>query len=131
MVTYKLNHPLEPADVARVFESSGISRPSKDIARIGRMLKSSNLIISAWEGDTLVGVCRALTDFSYACLLSDLAVDRAHQNKGIGKEMIRRVQAEIGDEVTLIIQAAASSMSYYPKLGFEKMENGFAIVRKR
>lgn len=131
MIIYKLNQPLEIQDVVRVFDASGISRPTKDHDRIGRMLKSANLTISAWDGDKLVGVCRALTDFSYCCFLSDLAVDRDYQHRGIGKEMIARLRTETGDEVSLIIQAAAASMSYYPRLGFEKMENGFMIARKR
>lgn len=131
MITYKLNQPLEVEDVIRVFDASGIGRPTKDRERIGRMLKNASLTVSAWDGSRLIGVCRALTDFSYCCFLSDLAVDRAYQHQGIGKEMIARLRTEIGDEVSLIIQAAASSMSYYPQLGFEKMENGFMIVRKR
>jgi predicted N-acetyltransferase YhbS len=131
MITYKQNHPLEAEEVIRVFESSGISRPTKDLERIRRMLKHSNLIISAWDGERLIGVCRALTDFSYCCFLSDLAVDRAYQHRGIGREMIVRLRGEIGDEVSLVIQAAAASMSYYPRLGFEKVENGFMLARKR
>ena len=131
MITYKLNHPLDAEEVIRVFESSGINRPTKDGERVRRMLQHSNLVISAWDGERLIGVCRALTDFSYCCFLSDLAVDRAYQHQGIGKEMISRLRQEIGDEVALIIQAAAASMSYYPRLGFEKMENGFMLARKR
>jgi N-acetylglutamate synthase-like GNAT family acetyltransferase len=131
MITYKLNCPLDADELIRVFETSGINRPSKDRDRIQRMLDNSNLIISAWDDGSLIGVCRALTDFSYCCFLSDLAVDRKYQHAGVGKEMLSRLRAEIGDEVSLIIQAAAASMSYYPRLGFEKMENGFMIARKR
>lgn len=131
MITYKLNHPLQVEDVIRVFDASGINRPTKDQARIQHMLKNASLTVSAWDGDRLIGICRALTDFSYCCFLSDLAVDRTYQHRGIGKEMIARLRSEIGDEVSLIIQAAAASMSYYPRLGFEKMENGFMIGRKR
>lgn len=131
MITYKLNHPLNVDEVIRVFDTSGINRPTKDGNRIARMLKNSNLLLSAWDEERLIGVCRALTDFSYCCFLSDLAVERSYQHRGIGKELIARLRAELGEEVSLIIQAAAPSMSYYPRLGFEKMENGFVIPRKR
>jgi N-acetylglutamate synthase-like GNAT family acetyltransferase len=131
MITYKLNHPLKVEEVIRVYDASGINRPTKDRERIQRMLENASLTVSAWDGDSLIGVCRALTDFSYCCLLSDLAVDRSYQHRGIGKGMIARLRAEIGEEVALLIQAAAASMSYYPRLGFEKMENGFMIARKR
>lgn len=131
MITYKLNQAIAPAEVARLYDAAGLNRPTRDTDRIARMLKNSNLVVSAWDGDKLVGIGRAITDYGYCCLLSDLAIDRAYQKHGIGTEIIDHIQKEIGDEVALIIQAAASSMAYYPRLGFEKMENGFYINRKR
>ena len=131
MIEYRHNLPLDPTEVARVFESSGITRPTSDIPRIARMFSSSNLVISAWADGVLVGVCRALTDYSYCCYLSDLAVDRAFQKHGIGKQLIQRVQAVIGEEVSLILLSAPGAMSYYPSLGFAKAENAFVIRRTR
>lgn len=131
MIEYRHNFPLDPTEVARVFEASGISRPSKDIPRIARMFAASNLIISAWAEGALVGVCRALTDYSFCCYLSDLAVDRAFQKHGIGKQLIKRVHAAIGEEVSLILLSAPGAMSYYPSAGFTKAENAFVIKRAR
>jgi ribosomal protein S18 acetylase RimI-like enzyme len=131
MIEYRHNFPLDPVEVARVFELSGITRPTTDIPRIARMFASSNVVISAWADGILVGVCRALTDYGYCCYLSDLAVDRAFQRHGIGKQLIKRVQAIIGEEVSLILLSAPSAMSYYPSIGFAKAENAFIIGRVR
>ncbi len=130
-IEYRQNTTLGVTDIASVFESSGIRRPTEDLARIERMFANANLVISAWHENKLVGICRALTDFSYCCYLSDLAVDSAYQKHGIGSELITRVQEVIGDEVALILLSSTEAMSYYPKLGFEKVENGFVIKRKR
>jgi len=130
-IEYSQNISLAAADIAAVFDASGIRRPSADLARIERMFANANLVISAWHGNKLIGVCRALTDFSYCCYLSDLAVDKAYQKHGIGKALIARVQQAIGDEVALILLSAPEAMEYYPKLGFEKVENGFIIKRIR
>ncbi len=118
------------ADIIRVLEGSGIVRPTHDVARIEKMFAHANLVVTAWEGETLVGVCRALTDFSYCCYLSDLAVNRSHQGQGIGQQMIEQVKHKIGDQVALILLSASSAMSYYPRIGFDKIENGFIIKRK-
>ena len=115
------------ADIIRVFEESGIVRPTHDVARIEKMFAHANLVVTAWEGETLVGVCRALTDFSYCCYLSDLAVNRSHQGQGIGQQLIEQVKHKIGDQVALILLSASSAMSYYPRIGFDKIENGFII----
>ena len=130
-IEYRHNFPLEVADVAAVFDASGIRRPTKDLARIERMFANANLILSAWHEGKLVGVCRALTDFSYCCYLSDLAVDKAFQKHGIGRELIARAHSAIGEEVALILLSAPEAMGYSPKVGFEKIENGFIIKRAR
>lgn len=131
MIEYRQNLPLDPEDVVRVYESSGLTRPTQDIARIGRMFAGSNLVISAWSDAVLVGVCRALTDYSYCCYLADLAVDRDFQKQGIGRQMIQRVRTVIGEEVSLMLLSAPGAMSYYPKLGFATIENGFVVKRAR
>lgn len=121
-IEYKANVPLDPEDVIRVFEASGIRRPTKDTARIERMFRNANFIVSAWAEGRLVGVCRALTDFAYCCYLSDLAVDPSMQRSGKGQEMIALVRRSIGEEVALILLSAPETMGYYPKVGFEKIE---------
>jgi N-acetylglutamate synthase-like GNAT family acetyltransferase len=130
-IEYLQNTSLAAADIVAVFDASGIRRPTTDLARIERMFANANLVFSAWHEGKLVGVCRALTDFSYCCYLSDLAVDKAYQKHGIGRELIARVQQLIGDEVALILLSAPEAMEYYPKVGFEKVENGFIIKRIR
>jgi GNAT superfamily N-acetyltransferase len=55
---------------------------------MGRMLAHAILVVSAWDGDLLLGMARSLTDFAYCTYLSDLAVRASHQKGGIGKELI-------------------------------------------
>ena len=131
MIEYRENQPLEPVEVARVFEASGISRPTKDIPRIAKMFANANVVISAWDGTRLIGVSRALTDYSYCCYLSDLAVDVAYLKHGIGRELIRCTQSIIGEEISLILMSAPGAMAYYPKAGFALADNAFVIRRKR
>jgi predicted N-acetyltransferase YhbS len=127
---YRTGYLPPVADIIRVFEESGIVRPTHDVARIEKMFAQANLVVTAWEDATLVGVCRALTDFSYCCYLSDLAVNKSHQGQGIGQQLIEQVKHKIGDQVALILLSASSAMSYYPRIGFDKIENGFIIKRK-
>jgi predicted N-acetyltransferase YhbS len=95
------------------------------------MFAESNLVISAWASGALVGVWRALTDDSYCCYLSDLAVDQAFHKHGIGSELIRQVQSTVVEAVSLILISAPGAMSYYPSEGFAKAENAFVIRRTK
>ena len=129
MIKYLKNVDLNLEDIILVFEKSSINRPIGNKNRIKSMFDNSNLVISAWDEDKLVGLCRALTDFSYCCYLSDLAIDIDYQRQGIGRTMIDLVKKEISDEVALILLSSPSAMSFYPKVGFGKIENGFIINR--
>ena len=129
-IEYKINNPISTSSIIEVFINSGISRPIVDLARIEKMFNNSNLIVSAWEGDKLIGVSRSLTDFSYCCYLSDLAVRKEYRNTGIGKRMIEITKKEIGEKVMLLLLSAPNAMEYYTKVGFEKVQNGFIIKRK-
>lgn len=130
-VEYRHNLPLDPVDVVRVFDASGITRPTSDLPRIARMFAAPSLVISAWQNGRLVGLSRSLTDYAYCCYLSDLAVDKALQGRGVGKELIRRTQAVIGEEVSLVLLSAPNALSYYPAVGFQRADNAFVIRRKR
>lgn len=130
-VEYRHNFPLDPLDVVRVFDQSGLKRPTANLPRIARMFAAPSLLLSAWVENELVGICRSLTDYSYCCYLSDLAVDKKYQGAGIGKELVKRTQAIIGDEVSLILLSAPDAMSYYPTLGFELAGNAYVVRRKR
>jgi ribosomal protein S18 acetylase RimI-like enzyme len=130
-IQYRTNGKLEAEQLATLFRSSGIRRPVEDLSRLRQMIENANLTITAWDEEQLVGVARALTDFSWCCYLSDLAVDGAYQHQGIGRELVQRLRAEIGDEVTLLLSSAPNAMEYYPKIGFEELKNGWTIKRLR
>jgi predicted N-acetyltransferase YhbS len=129
-IHFEESKKISAEDLADVFRKSGIRRPVEDLARLQKMLDQSDITITAWDGEVLIGIARALTDFSYCCYLSDLAVDRDYQNQGIGKELVRRVHERIGEEISLILLASPIAMDYYPKIGFQKIQNGYIIPRK-
>jgi ribosomal protein S18 acetylase RimI-like enzyme len=76
-------------------------------------------------------VARSLTDFCFACYLSDLAVDKQYQHQGIGKELVRLTRQALGETTMLLLIAAPEAMGYYGKIGFEKMDRAWWIDRKR
>lgn len=130
ILNYTVNEKLTAKEVAELFESSGINRPTKDLPRIQRMLDHANLTITARDEGKLIGIARSLTDFSYCCYLSDLAVRKEYQGQGVGNELIARTKKEIGENSMLLLLSAMSAMEYYPKVGFEKVENGWIQKRK-
>ncbi|CRK81594.1 GNAT family N-acetyltransferase [Neobacillus massiliamazoniensis] len=129
-IIYEFVEKLSASEVADVFKKSGITRPVDDLERIQRMIDHADIIVTARKNGQLVGIARAITDYSYCCYLSDLAVDAEYQRLGIGKELIRIIQEKIGEEVSLVLVAAQNAIEYYPRVGFDKLDNAFSIRRK-
>jgi predicted N-acetyltransferase YhbS len=121
MIMYALEPALAPAEFVDVLMRSTLAerRPVRDVDRIRTMLRHADIIVTARADGRLVGVSRAITDFSYCLYLSDLAVDEAFQRRGIGRELIRRTHEAAGPAAHLILLAAPKAASYYPHIGME------------
>ena len=131
VITYRVNKKIEPHQLADVFKASGIRRPYEDFNRMKKMLDNANLLITAWDGDKLIGVARALTDFSFCCYISDLCVIKEYQHNDIGHELITQIQNQVGDECSLILLSPSEVMDYFLRIGFTKADNAFIIQRKK
>lgn len=128
-IQFRVNEKLHAQSVIEVFKSSGIARPIDDPKRIQTMFDNSNLVVSAWNGNELIALARSVTDFSYCCYLSDIAVKKEHQKFGIGKTLIELTQEAIGEDTMLIFLSNMAGLEYHPKAGFEKVENGYMIKK--
>ncbi len=128
VIEYREGNALDLAVVIDLYRAStlGERRPIADEPRMQRMLQHSNLVVTAWEQDLLVGIARAVSDFNYCTYLSDIAVRLSHQRSGIGKELIRRVQSAAPD-ASLILLAAPKAVDYYPHIGFEQHPSAWIL----
>ena len=97
-IEYKLNKAISTDQFIELLSSStlGERRPIQDRECMEGMISNSNLIVSAWDAGRLVGIARCMTDFHYACYLSDLAVAQSHQKSGIGKQLQVITQNQLG-----------------------------------
>jgi predicted N-acetyltransferase YhbS len=120
-ITYKTDQGISAQQYIALLSqcSLGIRRPLEDIACMEGMVNNSNILITAWKADHLVGVARGMTDFHYACYLSDLAVAQDYQGQGIGKQLQRLVQLQLGPRCSVILLAAPAANEYYQPLGYQ------------
>lgn len=128
-IAYCTGRSISAEQLAQVFSRSGIRRPVEDLPRLAGMLAHANVLVTAWDGERLVGVARGLSDFHYCCYLSDLAVDRECQRSGIGRKLVDTVRSLIGEKSMLLLLAAPEAMAYYPRIGFEAVPNGWMLKR--
>ena len=125
-VQYGIEPDLASGEFVDVLRRSTLAerRPVDDADAIAGMLRHASVIATARDRDgLLVGVSRAISDFSYCTYLSDLAVDTSYQGRGIGRELIRRTHEAAGEFTTLILLAAPKARTYYPHIGMTRHDS--------
>lgn len=129
-ISYRSDLIPDTSQIIELYNNAGLPRPTTDIDRMAKMYENSNLIVSAWDQDLLVGVSRSITDWVWSCYLADLAVRADYQGMGIGKKLIELTKEKVGNQSTVMLLSVPTAMDYYPKVGMEAIDNGFIIKRK-
>lgn len=132
-IEYKINVPVSTDQFIGLLREStlGERRPIEDRECMEGMVKNSNLMVTAWHGEELIGIARSLTDFHYACYLSDLAVHKKYQRTGIGKKLQVKTREQLGPNCKLILVAAPAASSYYEHIGFTNNQRCWVLERDK
>lgn len=130
-IEYSLDKRPTIDQIIELYDNAGLPRPTYDKERMQKMFENSNLIVTAWYNSKLVGVSRSITDWVWACYLSDLAVRDDYKNEGIGRKLITLSKEKVGNQSMVLLLSVPTAMEYYPKVGFEKQESSFIINRAK
>lgn len=128
MVSYEIEKNLSLQEFIYILDDSGLGkrRPMHDPEHLEKMLRNSNLVIVARDGELVVGVLRALSDFSYRTFIADLAVISARQGEGIGRSMLKFARS-LAPDTRLVLFAAEKAIGFYEKLGFHLHERCYHL----
>lgn len=130
-VTYRSDVLPEVEQIIELYNATKMPRPTNDETRMQVMFQNSDLVITAWDHDKLVGICRSITDWVWCCYLSDLAVSPDYKKSGIGRTLIEKTKEMVGDQAMVLLLSVPAAMEYYPKVGFRKENRGFIINRTK
>ena len=87
----------------------------------------STLVISAWDGDHLVGAVRVLSDTIFRSVIYDLLVAPEYQGKGIGSELVNRCKSHYpGSE--WLVGCDRKNVAFYKKLEFQDISESDAFL---
>ena len=88
------------------------------------MLWGSEAIVSAWQGERLVGFGRATGDGQFRAVLWDVVVARDVQGQGLGRRLVEALIAmPVVTKAELIYLMTTNSEGFYQRLGFTNVQN--------
>lgn len=109
----------------------GTRRPVDEPGRLEAMLRNASIVVTARIDGVLVGVARSMTDFAFCCYLSDLAVSKNAQGKGIGAQLIEETRRHVGPTVSVILNSVPESVGFYESINMSPLPNCFWHRRER
>jgi GNAT superfamily N-acetyltransferase len=128
-ISYRSDARPYAAVIAALYRASPLYRPVDDVARIGRMYAGSNVVLTAWADEQLVGILRGWTDGTYDGYVCDLAIHPDYQKRGVGRELLR-MAVEMDPQIQWVLRASKIAADYYGRIGWQKIENGWFWPRK-
>jgi len=85
-----------------------------------KALLASHALVTAWIDDQLVGLGNAISDGYMVVYFPHMVVHPAHQGKGIGTELMRRLMARYRGFHQQSLIADGRAIDFYRKLGFTR-----------
>ncbi len=96
--------------------------------RLHRALMGSSFVLTAWDGERLVGLVRALDDGELTAYVHYVLVDPAYHGRGIASRMIEQVKERYRDFLYIeVMPEESKNKAFYQRFGFHVMEDGVAM----
>lgn len=126
-ITYTEEKKFTQDEVQRLFLSVGWVSGQYP-SRLYKALMHSSTVITAWDGDRLVGLVRLIDDSELVAYMHYVLVDPAYHGRGIAGNMIKMVKEKYRNYLYIeIMPEESKNASFYEKYGFQTMPDGVAM----
>lgn len=130
MIRYCTNKKVDFKKLIELFNQVGWDDKTDNINRLEKMVNNSQIVVTAWNDDEMIGFARCMTDFVFNGQINNVVVDEKYRRKGIGRELIKRI-LESSNQVTYILRGDPENTVFYKSLGFEEAQLTFVYKRKK
>ena len=118
MITFKETKEFPAAQIAELF-SSVEWESADDVPMLLRALANSTRVISAWDGEKLVGLIRSMDDGCWSATIDCLLVHKSYHGQGIGSALVKRLLKQLsGVKYISVAPNEPENISFYERLGF-------------
>ena len=93
-----------------------------------RALQHSSFVLSAWDGERLVGLIRGIDDGGMTAFLHYLLVSPDYQRRGIASQLVEKAKEHYKDFFYInVMPEESSNAPFYERHGFQVMPDGVAM----
>ncbi len=96
--------------------------------RLHKALMNSSRVISAWDGDRLVGLIRVMDDSELVCFINYVLVHPDYHGQGIAGHLLEMVKEAYKSYLYINVMISESKNApFYEKHGFKVKENSLPM----
>jgi GNAT superfamily N-acetyltransferase len=92
----------------------------KEPIKLQNALLNSHSLVTAWDGEKLIGLGNAISDGFLVVYYPHLLIHPKYQGKGIGKMIVSSFQKKYKNFHMQMLTADGMAIDFYKKVGFEK-----------
>lgn len=130
MLTYCSDKKVDLNRLIYLFNEVGWSDKTNDKVRLQEMIDNSQIVVTAWDSQIMVGFARCTTDYVFNGQINNVVVDSRYRGRGIGKSLIQRI-LNSSDKVTYILRGDSDNIDFYKSIGFDEANLTLTYRRKR
>ena len=114
-----------------LLENNTFWAKNRTINDLKKCLANSDVVVSLWVGNKIVGFGRALTDGIYRGVLWDIVIDQNYQGKGFGKLIVKSLLAskEIQNTKKLYLMTTNKKL-FYSQLEFKEVTSQNLLIHE-
>ena len=115
----------------KLLDNNAFWAKNRTINDLKKCLANSDVIVSLWVGNEIVGFGRALTDGIYRGVLWDIVIDQNYQGKGFGKIIVKSLLSskKIKNTKKLYLMTTNKKL-FYSQLDFKEVESQNLLIRE-
>ena len=114
-----------------LLDSNAFWAKNRTIQDLKKCLANSDVIVSLWVGNEIVGFGRALTDGVYRGVLWDIVIDQNHQGRGFGTLIVQNLLSskKIKNTKKLYLMTTNKKL-FYSQFNFKEVNTQNLLVRE-
>lgn len=117
MITFSEQRDIAIEQILPLYESNGWSSARKPEA-LQQALLNSHTLVSAWDGDLLVGIGNAISDGFLVVYYPHLLVKPEYQGQGVGQQIMEILKQRYEGMHMQMLVADGEAIAFYQKCGF-------------
>lgn len=128
MIMYYTDKKVDYDKLQILFNNVGWDDKTSDINRLKSMVENSQIVVTAWDKEIMIGFARCTTDYVFNGQINNVVVDPKYRGNGIGKILVNKI-IDSSKKVTYMLRGSIENEEFYRTLGFE--DGPISLVYKR